>query len=284
MTTAMTTTMTTTRSTADLRAASRRFDDGELPGYVDLLLREGDRFASRAADGRLDVDVAACPGWTVRELVEHVGMVHLWAAANIAFPSPSWISVDRLADLEPYWPDLAAETPGDADLVAWYRSTLTNLVDVIGARPLHHECLTFLPASSPLVMWARRQAAEVAVHRSDVDAARGIASTYEPAFGLDMLDELLVGFTPMMRTRHVSEARTMSVVADDVDGAFTVTIAPDGIRAEAGDSGRADLRLTGSAGDLDLLLWNRPKGPTVRAEGDTAVLDLWAGTCRVRWL
>lgn len=276
--------MTTTISTTDLRATSRRFDDGELPGYVDLLLQEGDRFASRAADGPLDVDVAACPGWTVRELVEHVGMVHLWAAANIAFPSPSWISVDRLADLEPYWPDLAAETPDDAELLTWYRSSLTHLVDVIGAQPLHHECLTFLPASSPLVMWARRQAAEVAVHRYDIDAARGIASTYAPAFGLDMLDELLVGFAPMMRTQHVSDARSMSVMADDVEVAFTVTICTDGIRAEPSENGRADLRLSGTAGDLNLLLWNRPAGPTVRVEGDTAVLDLWAETCRVRWL
>lgn len=276
--------MRTTLSTTDLRTASRRFDDGELPGYVDLLRQEADRFASRAADGPLDLDVAACPGWTLRELVEHVGMVHLWAAANIAFPSTSWISVDAFADLEPYWPDLATATPSDADLVAWYRSTLTHLIDVIGAQPAHHECLTFLPASSPLVMWARRQAAEVAVHRYDIEAARGIPSTYEPAFGLDMLDELLVGFAPMMRTRHVSDARSMSVVADDVDGAFTVAISPDGIRAEVGVNGRADLRLSGSAGDLNLLLWNRPAGPKVRVEGDTAVLDLWAETCRVRWL
>ena len=70
----------------------------------------------------------------------------------------------------------------------------TRWFEVIGATPADHQCLTFLPAPSPLVMWARRQAAEIAVHRYDAEAARGVESTFDPSFASDMLDELLMGY------------------------------------------------------------------------------------------
>ena len=36
-----------------------------------------------AASAGLDAKVPTCPGWDVRKLVTHQGMVHRWAAANL---------------------------------------------------------------------------------------------------------------------------------------------------------------------------------------------------------
>ena len=55
----------------------------DLDGYIAEIVREGERFAAVADAGTLDAPIAACPGWDVRELVTHVGMVHLWAATNV---------------------------------------------------------------------------------------------------------------------------------------------------------------------------------------------------------
>ncbi|MDW3178738.1 MAG: maleylpyruvate isomerase N-terminal domain-containing protein [Acidimicrobiia bacterium] len=255
----------------------------ELFGHIDRLLLEADRFVAVAAAGPLDAPIANCPGWTMRDLVEHVGMVHLWAAANMAFPSSEWIAVDGLATLEHYWPDLASESRPPRDLFAWYAATLDRLIDVIRSMPRDHDCLTFLPASSPLVMWARRQAAEVGVHRYDAESARGLHSEFDPRFAIDMLDELLMGFAPKMRSADSSRERVLLIEAEDVGERYTVRIAPGGIATvRGGDTGH--LHLTGSAADLNLLLWNRPSGSTIRKDGDADALQLWADSCCIRWI
>ena len=255
----------------------------DVDTYLQDIRSEGERFASIAEAGPFDVPIDACPGWDMRELVIHVGLVHLWAATNIVFPSERWLSVDDFSDLQRYWPDYASERPGDERLISWYRSTVANLVDVIEAMPEDHECLTFLPAPSPLVMWARRQASEIAVHRCDAEVARGVVPHVEPDFASDMLDELVCGFATRMRAGRLDRDRVLHVSADDVGDDYLITLSPSGLTVAA-DAGPADLRVSGSVADLYLLLWNRDAGPTVVFDGDATVLDDWSEACRIEWI
>ena len=55
--------------------------------YIGHVASEGDKFAAAAGTGELDVDIAACEGWDMRALVRHLGLIHLWAAGNVAFPT-----------------------------------------------------------------------------------------------------------------------------------------------------------------------------------------------------
>ncbi len=257
--------------------------DSLLTAYITSAAEEGERFASVADAGDWDAPIAACPGWDLRELVKHVGLVHLWAAANIRFPRRTWLSAKEMSDLAEFWPDHTRGWPPDEGLVGWYRSALDNLVDVLESSPPDHECLTFLPAPSPLIMWARRQASEIAVHRHDAEAAVGHNSRYDPAFAIDMLDELLAGFARHMRPDDAARDAVLELSADDAATSFFVTIGPSGVRtARTGD--RADLRISGSAGDLYLLMWNRGPGPSIRLTGDETVLDRWRATCRIAWI
>ncbi|MCA1789197.1 MAG: maleylpyruvate isomerase N-terminal domain-containing protein [Thioalkalivibrio sp.] len=94
----------------------------DVSDYIGFVAAEGDLFAFAAESGELSVRIATCPDWHMGDLVRHLGMIHLWAAANVAFPESDWLDVEELPDLVRYWPDLTGESgqyPDDAKLVDW---------------------------------------------------------------------------------------------------------------------------------------------------------------------
>ena len=222
------------------RSLNELLETGDLMDVVDYIgfvASEGDRFAAAAEQGDLNVQIPGCEGWDMRDLVRHLGLIHLWAAANVAFPTDDWLYVDKLTVLAEYWPELASSWPEDTELISWYRQTHTNLVRVLESAPADVECFTWLPAPTPLTMWARRQASEIAIHRFDAEDSRDIASQFDPQFAADMLDELLSGFAPGPTDIEVDVERALHVNAQDVDEHWYVTIGPKGIETSR-DAGR----------------------------------------------
>ncbi len=259
----------------------------EVTDYIGYVISEGDRFAEVAEQGELDVDIAACEGWDMRDLVRHLGLIHLWAAGNVAYTTDDWLDADDIPDMARYWPELGSTWPDDADLTSWYRQTKENLVQVLESTPADHQCFSFLPAPTPVTMWSRRQASEIAIHRFDAEHARGMPSHFEPEFAADMLDELLSGFASRLRAEgaeplDVDGQRVLHVHADDVDQHWYLTIRPNDIET-AREGGDADLTITATAAQLYLLMWNRTDSSTVTLSGDTGLVDLWREACRVRW-
>lgn len=250
--------------------------------YIESVASEGEKFAQVAGNGGFDIPIAACPGWTMRDLVRHLGEIHLWAAANVAFPRPRWLHVPELPDLACFWPELAADWPTDDELLAWYVATHANLVDVLQSAPLDVEAFSFLPAPTPLIMWARRQASEIAVHRFDAEQARGMRSSFGPAFAADMLDELLSGFAPQYLGDGAGVTRVLRIVATDVDEQWWVTMMPTRTSTSRCSS-EADLTIAATAANLYLTLWNRMSGEPLAADGNEAVLEEWRNRCRVVW-
>jgi uncharacterized protein (TIGR03083 family) len=256
----------------------------QVADYIGDVAAEGERFAVAAEMGELDVDIPACAGWDMRALVRHLGLIHLWAAGSVAFTRDDWLDADDIPDMARYWPELGAAWPDDADLVSWYRETNANLVRVLESAPADHECFSFLPAPTPVTMWARRQASEIAIHRFDAEQARGVPSHFEPEFASDMLDELLSGFAPRPSASGIGidTDRVLHVHACDVDDHWFLTIGPNGIETSR-DGGTADLTVTATAAQLYLLMWNREDGSAVDLRGDTELIDVWRQSCRVRW-
>ncbi len=273
-------TLTSTSTAAAFGEDDRK--GAALQEYIQAVALEGGRFARAAETSGLDVGIPACPDWVMRDLVRHLGEIHLWAAANVAAPKPHWLHVGHLTELQQYWPELAARWPSDDELIAWYRATLANLVHVLETAPLDVPAFTFLPAPSPLMMWARRQASEIAIHRFDAECAQGIASHFSPLFAADMLDELISGFAPHFRSDAITEKRVLHVEAADVRQQWWVTIDPSGVTSSrTGD--RADLTITGTAAALSPLLWDRTSDAAVQLAGDARLMELWRTTCRVEW-
>ena len=124
--------------------------------------------AIKAADP--DQDIAACPGWTTRDLVTHLVAVHRWATAAIGSDGPPEFTERTLTDLAADYADASAH------LLARLRE-----VGADGA------AWTFWRAERTAGFWRRRQLHEVAVHRwdltgdelSDVVARDGIDEVVE---------------------------------------------------------------------------------------------------------
>jgi uncharacterized protein (TIGR03083 family) len=254
----------------------------EITEHITTVGQEANLFAEAAEQGGLDADVPTCPGWNMRDLVRHLIEIHLWAAAHVAQPHHDKPWVDDLDELTAFWPDLAVFWPDDNELIKSYLDTNANLVDALESAPLDVESFTFLPAPSPLAMWARRQAHETAIHRFDAQSATDAGSGFDPVFASDGIDEILVGFAPRRAEFPVESARTMVVHAKDTDDRWHVTMGPEGITSFRGD-GPADVTLTGDASDLYLVLWNRVEDSSIAITGDSELLDKWHENMTVRW-
>lgn len=253
----------------------------EIAGHITAIRQEAKLFAEAAEQGGMEVVIDTCPGWDMRDLVRHLSEIHLWAAAHVARRATKmW--VDDLAELSESWPDLAVFWPDDDDLIDYYLRTNANLVRELESAPADAEAMTFLPAPSPLAMWARRQAHEISIHRFDAQNATGTVSGFDPAFAADGIDELLTAFAPRATMFPIDETKTMVVHATDTDDRWQVTMGPVGITASRGD-GPGDVTLTGRANDLYLSVWNRGDDPTIEVTGDRGLLETWHSNHRIRW-
>lgn len=235
----------------------------------------GRRLAEAARAAGLDAAVPTCDGWTVRDLLHHVGGVHRWCTAIVGG-----------ARSEPPGAEESAAFfagPADPDLLAWYGQGLDQLQAALSGADPDVGCWAFLPAPSPLAFWARRQAHETAIHRADVESCVGSPTPFPTGFAVDGIDELLCGMVARRMRRLVADPPVaLGVRPTDAAATWTVRIEPDGRSATPGLAA-ADCVVSGPASDLYLLLWNRSRpDATVEVAGDDRVLQLWRRDVTVR--
>ena len=243
--------------------------------FLDVINSEGRLFLEAAEGAGLGAAVPTCPGWTVADLVHHVGVVHRKAATYVGEGRPTPLIGD---DLEA----VVGPRPPDEALLDYFRDGFVALVDVFERAPADLECWTFFAAPTPLDFWTRRQAHELAVHRADAQCASGIPGGYDGAFAADGVDELLSGFFgDPHRARGFEVSGSMQITASDVDGRWHLEIEP-GRLVTTRDERISDVTVTGPASDLYLFLWNRASADTVEFGGDVRLLDAWRTTARIR--
>ena len=139
----------------------------EVAVHIDALRSEGELMAAAVEGSDPGAPVPTCPEWAVRDLVRHMGGVHRWATGYVAGA--------RTEMGGPGLDEIVGVGPDDAELAGWLRQGSAALVGALTAAPADLVCWTFLPAPSPLAMWARRQAHETAIHRVDAQLAAGTA-------------------------------------------------------------------------------------------------------------
>jgi uncharacterized protein (TIGR03083 family) len=253
----------------------------EIAEHIAAIEEEAILFAEAATHGGLDVGVPSCPDWDMRSLVRHLSEIHLWAGAHVACRTTK-LWVESLDEIAAFWPDLAVFWPEDGELVDFYRATNGNLVRELRAAPADVAALSFLPAPSPLAMWARRQAHELAIHRVDAQQAIGSVTAFDADFAADGIDELLMGFAPRESTFPLADDRSMLVHATDTGSYWHTTMGPNGIDT-APEERPADVTLSGRAEDLYLSLWNRGDGGSLEVGGDHDVLATWHARFHIQW-
>jgi uncharacterized protein (TIGR03083 family) len=249
---------------------SRHRDPMNVEDLIVAIRDQGDLLANAAEKTGPEAEVPTCPAWCVRDLVQHQGEVHRWAAAIVR---------DSLSSPEvapPEWPD-------DDELVPWFRQGCDELVDVLGNADAGVECFAFLPAPSPLVFWARRQAHETGIHRVDAEAAAGTLTPFPVDLAADGIEEMVFGFASRSRSKLRSPSpRTVALQATDAGQSWVVRIGPESVEASRGEAA-ADCTVRAGASDLFMLLWNRVPRSVAGVQGDDTLLDLWQDKVQIRW-
>ncbi len=235
--------------------------------HLQHLSADSERFATMLETASTDEPIAACPGWDLLRLAEHLGQIHRWAAFCVSNDRPP--TDDESAALESFEPDRAAD---------WLREGAVRLVEVLDsidpAAPPWHP----FPVERTAAVWPRRQAHETAVHRWDAERAVGVAAMIDPALASDGIDEYFELAVPRLVERRRIELPTGSlhVHCTDIDGEWLVWADETGYRMIR-EHQKGDAALRGPAEPILLELWGRESGRAdeLSAVGDEHVLAQW---------
>ena len=234
------------------------------PSYDELLRaleREGGELLA-AGDNNLDVEVPSCPGWSMRDLLLHVGDVHSWVAGIVR---------DRAKQGR-----RREAAPPTVDALQYAVAARDAVLEALRNADPDDEVWNWADQPPRVAFWARRMAHETSMHRWDAQNCHGNAKPIDAEFAVDGIDEAL-RVTLAARLRHKPQHRiagTLHLHATDVAGEWLVTIAPESLDVR-NEHGKGDVALRGDASDLLLVLYNREPSSAVDIIGDRSLLDRW---------
>ncbi|NKY19577.1 maleylpyruvate isomerase family mycothiol-dependent enzyme [Tsukamurella spumae] len=238
--------------------------------WLSALRRDGDAIAATPPES-LDLAVPSCPGWTVRDLIVHLGGVHRWAATFLA-EGPD--STNRFAPIED-------DAPAGAAVIVWYRDRLDGLVAELGRHDADAPARAFTGRAT-VGFWMRRQAHETAVHRWDAENAWNAALPVESLLAGDGIEEWAEVFAGRFLSRGPGlpdelVGRTVHLHGTDRERAeWTLSLERESVAVARGHA-KGDVALRGATSDLYLALWRRVPLADLDVLGDdgvaTALLD-----------
>lgn len=217
---------------------------------------ETERLAAVIDAGDEDAPIAACPDWNVRDLAAHLGEVQrFWA----------WM-VGRGRTDPADRDEIPRQAPGP-DLARYVREGGGLLVEALGAAGEDGPSWTWWGEPLTAGAVARHQVHEVAVHRWDAEeTGGGEPEPWSPEQAADGIDELLLVTLSVETNPWPGPAGVLVIDPDDVEETWTVDCTGPQPRLHRGAPAAYDMRLLGSAFDLQLLLWNRPRSFRYRGE------------------
>jgi uncharacterized protein (TIGR03083 family) len=249
--------------------------------FLGFIEDESARFARALDNAPHDAPVPSCPDWNAADLLWHLSEVQ-WFWGTIVKDK---LDVDQAQARKP-------ARPADWDGLREFYATSSS--DLLGA-------LTSSPADTPAWTWSadqtvgfirRRQAHEALIHRIDAElVADGQRTSMDPALSADGVDEVLrimYGGIPEWGVFTADDGRTVKIATSDTGhswlfalGRFTGT-SPETKRSydepqisviddPAGAVGAATI--TGTAADLDCMLWHRPPTGPIERSGDEDALS-----------
>ena len=244
-----------------------------MDDYATALTGQNRMLAELLQDADWSVPVPTCPGWTLLQLLSHVGRGDRWAAQIIADRVAASLDPRLVREGRP-----PADVPGAIRWLVQSPLTLLAAVDAIGPGT---EVSTFV-GPKPASWWIRRRLHEATVHRADAAIALGVPYELPAELAADgisewlewLADEQALGQPPALPAGASLALRATD--QDLTESTWTVLGGPKGVHWTS-QPGNADLTLSGPATDLLLaLLRRRPVEDTViSVQGDTGLWRSW---------
>ncbi len=251
-----------------MTATCHRFEPSK---YCDLLEKELERFVAAIAGIDPGAPVPTCPGWSARDVVEHIGGLYRWAEAHVRLLSQERI---RARDLE-------LGTPTDPkDWEPWLWQGMSALVDTLGSADPDAAVWTW-GSDKHARFWGRRMLFETTIHRADLELTRGREPVVDDPVAADGIDEFLDNlphaeyFAPKVKQLKGTGER-LRFSARDIDLVWTIGLFKDGLDWHHSRD-EPNVRVEGTASDLLLFVYGRKteKDPGLSAVGHPGVLERW---------
>lgn len=254
--------------------------------YLDHIQRDGDDFLSAARRGGTPPlpAVPCCPGWTMLDLLLHLGRVHRLITYRVRarmrdFEGLTRADRDTVAALDPRsleWIESGA--PPDVaippELYTWYETGLSDLLGALHDVSPDEPIGTWFPANQTARFWQRRMAHETAVHRWDAQSAIGEPQPIARDLARDGVDEIFDVMVPLRGEEggHPGSGESYHFHATDGDGEWLVRFEGSEARVTRAH-GKAAVAVRGTASDLLLFLWGRIPADDLDVLGDRTLLE-----------
>lgn len=236
--------------------------------YDQALVEENRAFGDIVFAADLSLPVPSCPGWSLLQLLRHVGRGDRWAAEMIGQGADTELDPRSVPNGRP---------PDDPEGArSWLHDGVRLVVDTASAAGPDLTVWTFLGPRPPR-WWVRRRLHEATIHRADAAIATGQPYGLRTDLAVDAIDEWLERLAVELgaSTPAIAAGKTFRLEATDTDAAWTVHGTPAGIEWRHHDGpSAADLQLEGTVTGLLLALVRRqhPDQAGIHIGGD---IDLW---------
>jgi uncharacterized protein (TIGR03083 family) len=181
-------------------------------GFVEDYAAAVERFAVAVGWADLRARVPACPGWTVYDLVVHLGNVHAWASTIVETGQRAVEQND-----EP-------RSTKARSVREWYFAKAEDLYQVLRHTPSQKPCWNFVFGSGVVQFWQRRQLHETTIHQVDLDLAVSRTPSLSPGVAADGVGEVLTVMLPRMlqRGRRAVLDAPLQLTASDTGDSWVV--------------------------------------------------------------
>lgn len=230
--------------------------------YAAALIEQNRLLGELTRDADPSTPISTCPGWTLQQLVRHVGRGHRWAATMVTERATEAADPRTVSGGKPL-----------GDVVTWLHDCASDVVEAVAATGADEPIWTFT-GPRPAAWWIRRRLHEETVHRADAALALGVPVDLTPELAADGLSEWL-GLLEA-RPSVLEPGATLHLHATDPGlgeaGEWLVRGGAEHITWEHGH-GKGDTAVRGSA--VDLLLAAVRRTHDVQVLGDEKTWTQW---------
>jgi uncharacterized protein (TIGR03083 family) len=225
--------------------------------------------AAACQEGALAAPAPSCPGWTVLDLVHHLGKVYGFvsrhAGRGVTGP-PERVEPDDI--------------PAGADPLTWFDERYATLFALLDGLDPGLPAWNWAPQTKRAEFWHRRMAHETSVHRWDAQMAVALSEPIEAKLAADGVTEVLDTWLPGGRRRGPLDRQgVVALRATDVEETWDIRLRGEGVALLDTDTLLDDhdhherAVATGTASDLLLALWGRVPFEVLDVAGDPGLLE-----------